>query len=178
MNVTFTHLTGPDAAAVVNDDFTAVYTLIRAEPPYDSGPLYHPDRYRDRTRGQLDRPGFEVVAVEDGATLAGFAFGLSMPPGRWWGGETTPGPPEIVESSKYAVIELNLRAEYRGRGIGRRLLAELLKRRNEPYATLLSLPEAAAHDIYEHWGWKVAGTCRPAPDTMRADVMVLDLRAP
>ncbi|GAB1820714.1 GNAT family N-acetyltransferase [Herbidospora sp. RD11066] len=175
MNVRFTHLTGPDAAAVVNDDYTAVYTLIRAEPPYNSGPLYHPDRYRDRTGSQLERPGFEVVAVEEGEVLAGFAFGLSMEPGRWWGGDTTPGPAKVVESAKFAVIELNLRVEYRGRGIGRRLLAELLNGRDEPYATLLSLPEAAAHDIYEHWGWKVAGTCRPAPDSMLADVMVLEL---
>ncbi|WP_066373314.1 GNAT family N-acetyltransferase [Herbidospora mongoliensis] len=175
MNVTFTHLTGPDAAVVVNDAYTAVYTLIRAEPPYSSGPLYHPDRYRDRTGSQLDRPGFTLVAVEDGETLAGFAFGFSIPAGGWWGGETTPGRPEIVEAPKFAVIELNLRVEYRGRGIGKRLLTELLNGRDEPYATLLSLPEAAAHDIYEHWGWNVTGTCRPAPDTMVADVMVLEL---
>lgn len=175
MNVIFTHLTGPDAAVVVDDDYTAVYTLIRAEPPYNSGPLYHPDRYRERTGNQLDRPGFTLVAVEDGATLAGFAFGFTMPAGRWWGGDTTPGPPEVVAADKFAVIELNLRADYRGRGIGRRLLAELLDGRPERYATLLSLPEAAAHDIYEHWGWKVAGTCRPAPDTMLADVMVKEL---
>ncbi|OPG10593.1 GNAT family N-acetyltransferase [Microbispora sp. GKU 823] len=176
MGVDFHRLTGEAAAAALDDELAEVYMAIRAEPPYNSGPLYQRDRFLDRTRKQAGSPGFTLVVAEDGGAPVGFAFGLPFPAGRWWGGETTPGPAEVVAADKYAVIELNLVKEYRGQGIGGRLLGELLEGRPEPYATLLSRPEAAAHAIYEHWGWKVVGTCRPAPDAEVADVMVLDRR--
>lgn len=176
MGIMFRHLTGEAATAALNDELAEVYMAIRAEPPYNSAPLYDKDRFLERTRQQITVPGFHLVTVRDGEVLAGFAFGLPFTAGRWWGGETTPGPAEVVATDKYAVIELNLLKQYRGRGIGRELLAELLAARPEPYAMLLSRPEAVAHAIYEHWGWQVVGTCRPAPDAAVADVMVLDRR--
>ncbi|WP_327047326.1 GNAT family N-acetyltransferase [Microbispora sp. NBC_01189] len=174
MGITFRHLTGTTAADAFDDEYADVYMEIRAEPPYNSGPLYRRDRFLERTHTQAQNPGFTLVAAEDGDTLAGFAFGLPFPAGRWWGGETTLGPAEVVAADKFAVIELNLREPYRGRGIGRRLLDELMSGRQESYAVLLSLPTAPAHAMYERWGWRVVGTCRPAPDAMVADVMVLD----
>ncbi|MFI7630315.1 GNAT family N-acetyltransferase [Microbispora rosea] len=176
MGVEFHHLTREAAAAALDDELAEVYMTIRAEPPYDSGPLYHRGRFLERTRQQMTVPGFCLVTVRDGEALAGFGFGLPLAAGRWWGGETTPGPEEVVAAEKFAVIELNLVPAYRGRGIGGRLLGELLEGRPEPYAMLLSRPDAAAHAIYEHWGWKVVGTCRPAPDAAIADVMVFDRR--
>lgn len=176
MGVVFRCLTGEAAVAALDDELAEVYLAIRAEPPYNSAPLYQRERFLERTRQQVTAPGFHLVTAHDGQHLAGFAFGLPFAEGRWWGGETTPAPEEVVAAEKFAVIELNLLKQYRGQGIGRRLLGELLAARPEPYATLLSRPEAAAHAIYEHWGWRVVGTCRPAPDAAVADVMVLDCR--
>lgn len=175
MGIYFHHMSGSEATAALGDDYADIYLEIRAEPPYNSGPLYQRERFLERTARQIERDGFELVAAENADELAGFAFGLTIPAGGWWGGEVTPGPPEVVAVDKLAVIELNVRKEHRGRGIGKQLLQELLTGRSERYATLLSIPGAVAHDMYERWGWQVVGTCRPAPDAMLADVMVLDL---
>jgi GNAT superfamily N-acetyltransferase len=175
MRIDFRHMTGTTASAALGDDYADIYLEIRGEPPYNSGPLYQRERFLERTARQVERDGFELVAAEVGDELAGFAFGLTIPAGAWWGGEVTPGPPNVVAADKFAVIELNLRKEHRGRGIGKQLLHELLTGRSERYAMLLSIPGAAAHDMYQRWGWQVIGTCRPAPDAMLADVMVLDL---
>ncbi|MBB4704584.1 GNAT family N-acetyltransferase [Sphaerisporangium siamense] len=148
---------------------------IRTEPPYNAGPLYQRQRYTDRTSKQVASEGFALVSARDRAgALAGFAFGFRMPAGRWWGGNTTPVA-ELVDVDKFAVIELNLRKEYRGKGYGRKLLEELLAARPEQWAMLLSLPAAPAHAMYEHLGWEVVGTVQPAPDAEVADVMVLPL---
>jgi GNAT superfamily N-acetyltransferase len=81
----------------------------------------------------------------------------------------------VLRSEKFAVIELNVIRDRRGKGYGRGLLDSLLNSRPEPWAMLLSLPDAPAHDMYEHLGWRVVGTDQPAPDAEIADVMVLRL---
>ncbi|MEV6981350.1 GNAT family N-acetyltransferase [Sphaerisporangium sp. NPDC051017] len=171
MELRFIHKDGLDAAEVVSDEYADVYLDIRAEAPYNSGPNFQRHRYLDRTRRQLEGKGFHLVAARDGDVLAGFAFGLTFPADRWWGGDVTPPPAEVLAEEKFAVIELNLRREYRGQGHGRRLLSELLQDRPEPWAMLLSLPAVPAHAMYEHWGWQVVGTVRPFPDADLADVM-------
>ncbi|MET8139891.1 GNAT family N-acetyltransferase [Sphaerisporangium sp. NPDC005288] len=175
MSITYAHHDGQGAAKELDDEYVAVYLDIRAEPPYNSGPLYQRDRFLERTRKQMENEGFALVSARSGGTLAGFAFGFRVPAGRWWGGG--PGPSEeLVNADKFAVVELNLRQEYRGRGYGRRLLDELLTDRPEKWAILLSLPAAPAHAMYEHLGWSVVGTMQPAPDAQIADVMAIKLR--
>ncbi|ADG90171.1 N-acetyltransferase [Thermobispora bispora] len=177
-DVEFVRATGEAAERACSDEYADAYTEIYAEPPYHSGPLYSRDRYLERTRRQVRSEGFELVSAIDAATgeLAGFCFGLTFPPGSWWAGQVSDPPAEVLTAPKVAVIELILRKPYRGRGYGRRLLAEFLAGRSEPYAMLLSHPQAPAHAMYEHWGWRVVGTCRPVPDADLLDVMVLDRR--
>ncbi|MEU9891091.1 GNAT family N-acetyltransferase [Sphaerisporangium sp. NPDC051017] len=176
MSVVFRHYDGDQAAEVLSEEYVDAYLDIHAEPPYNSGPLYQRDRYLDRTRAQMNGAGFHLVSARDGDTLAGFAFGFRVPAGRWWGGG--PGPsPELVDTDNFAVVELNLVRQYRGKGCGRRLLDELLSDRPEPWAILLSLPDAPAHAMYEHLGWQVVDTMQPFPDAEVADVMALKLSA-
>jgi GNAT superfamily N-acetyltransferase len=174
---TYRHITGEEArTTALGDELVGAYVDLRAEPPYNSGPLYGKDRYLDRTGKQTGQPGFTLVTVRDeGGALAGFAFGLPFGAGRWWAGEAQPGPPEVVAAPKFAVIELNVLALHRGQGAGKRLLGALLEGRPEPYATLISQPGALAHDLYQRWGWRVVGTVQAAPDAITADAMVLDL---
>ena len=175
MGVEFQHLTGRKAQAVLGNEYAGIYLAIRAEPPYNSGPLYTRERFLERTRAQTELNGFELVAVGDGGTLVGFAFGFTMAAGRWWGGEATPPPPEVLDAPKLAVVELDLIKPYRGRGIGKRLLSELLTGRPESQGTLLSRPDTAVHAMYLRWGWRIVGTVRPMPDAEVADAMVIDL---
>ncbi|MFC4585462.1 GNAT family N-acetyltransferase [Sphaerisporangium corydalis] len=175
MSITYAHHDGHHATEELDDEYVDVYLDIRAEPPYNSGPLYQRDRFLDRSRKQMENEGFDLVVARSGGTLAGFAFGFRVPAGRWWGGG--PGPSEeLVNVDKFAVVELNLRREYRGHGYGRRLLDELLAGRPEKWAILLSLPAAPAHAMYEHLGWSVVGTMQPFPDAEIADVMAVELR--
>ncbi|WP_327049173.1 GNAT family N-acetyltransferase [Microbispora sp. NBC_01189] len=167
---------GDDAAKALTEEYATVYTEVYAEPPYNSGPLFSAERFLDRTRRQVASDGFELVSAidRDSGKLAGFCFGLHFPAGRWWAGETTEPPAEVVAAPKVAVIELILRRPYRGHGYGKRLLGELLSGRDEPYAVLTSDPAAPAHAMYERWGWQVAGTVRSAPDAPLMDAMVLE----
>jgi GNAT superfamily N-acetyltransferase len=162
------------AGEVLGEEYVELYLATRAEPPYNSGPLYARDRFLDRTAKQAAGEGFRLVSARDEGRLVGFAFGFRIPAGRWWGG----GPgltPELERDENFAVIELDLAKEYRGRGYGRLLLEELLEGRREPWAILLSLPSAPAHALYEHLGWDVVGTMQPFPDAEVADVMAVRL---
>ncbi|WP_433517837.1 N-acetyltransferase family protein [Nonomuraea sp. CA-143628] len=177
MSIEFHHRTGAAAAdAVLGEVYADTYETIYSEPPYNSHPPYTRALFTERTIAQAQRPGFELVSAEDGLSLAGFCFGFTMESGRWWGSATTPVPDGVVAVPKLAVIELILRKEYRGNGVGKRLLSELLADRAEPYATLASHPDAPAHAMYERWGWHVVGSSQPRPDSSTADFMLIELR--
>lgn len=176
MRVSFIHEHGSSAAEVLTDEYVNAYLEIHAEPPYNSNPNSSRERYLARTRRQVESPGFQLVSCRDDAgALIGWTFGLPFAAGGWWGGATSPAPEEVLRSEKFAVIELNVIRSRRGQGYGRRLLTSLLDSRPEPWATLLSLPAAPAHAMYEHLGWRVVGTNQPAPDAEIADVLVLRL---
>jgi GNAT superfamily N-acetyltransferase len=164
--------------AVLSTAYADLYEAVYAEPPYNASPPYTRKEFTQRTTGQVTRPGFELMSLEDGHILVGFCFGFTMQPGRWWGGENDPPPPkEIVEAPKLAVIELIVSKQYRGRGLGKKLLGGLLAERAEPYATLASHPDAPAHDLYVRWGWRIACTSRPpVPGAPLMDIMVYELR--
>ncbi|MEV0621711.1 GNAT family N-acetyltransferase [Nonomuraea sp. NPDC050404] len=177
MTIDFRHRLGPDAAeAVLSVDYVDTYELIYSEPPYSGLSPYTRAEFVARTTAQMKRPGFELVTAQDGAALVGFCIGLTMEAGRWWGGATTGAPSEVLDSPKAAIIELILRKEHRGRGLGKRLLSEMLAGRTEPYATLAAHPSAAAHAMYERWGWQSAGPSQPVADGPTLDLMVLNLR--
>jgi GNAT superfamily N-acetyltransferase len=151
-----------------------IYDEVYAEPPYNGGPLFTRDAFLTRTRSQIAAEGFAFVAATSDAGIVGFCFGFSLGR-RWWGGESSQPPTNVANATKYAVIELVMRRPFRNSGAGRKLLGELLRDRREEYATLLSVPGAAARGIYERWGWHKAGTVQPNPDAPVMDAMVLPL---
>lgn len=173
----YVHAAADDAASALSDEYARLYQDVYAEPPYNGGPLYERDRFLDRTRRQVEQPGFELLSAIDTTTgeLAGFCFGLTFAPQKWWRGDVTEPPAEVLAAPKATVIELVLRKHHRGHGHGHRLLTQWLAGRTEPYGMLLAHPEAPAHALYLRWGWQIVGTCRPAPDADVSDVLVLDL---
>jgi GNAT superfamily N-acetyltransferase len=157
------------------DDLTEVYEEIYAEPPYNSGPLFSRSEFIRRTSSQAQKSGFVLIAARIEDHLVGFSFGLSFDT-RWWGGDSTAPPEEMKESTKFAVIELLVREPFRGSGLGRTLLVELLKDRPEDYAILTSVPQAAAHSMYERWGWRKVGTVRAKSYAPIMDAMAFPLK--
>lgn len=106
MGIVFRHRSGESAAtAVLDAGYGDAYEEIYAEPPYNSSPLFTRGRFVERTRSQVSRPGFALVSVEDGSALAGFAFGLTIEAGRWWGGQPSRG----VNRSTAVVLTFTIR---------------------------------------------------------------------
>jgi GNAT superfamily N-acetyltransferase len=158
------------------DKMAEVYAEVYAEPPYNSGPLWQSDAFLDRTRRQAARPGFAIVlARSHAAEIVGYAFGLPFESGRWWSGNASEPPREILAASKFAVIELIVRKPWRGRGIARHLHDRLLGGRPEPYAVLTALPAAPARQVYRRWGWEQVGTAQHTPDSPVLDALALSL---
>jgi GNAT superfamily N-acetyltransferase len=175
IGVELSHHDGADIDATL-DEIADLYERVYAEPPYNGGPLFSRTRFLERTDTQKTAAGFSLVVARAAGELAGFSFGFTFGAGRWWGGKTQPAPPaDVLEPAKFAVIELVVGKPWRGQRVGRALMTSLLAKRSEPYATLLSEPDAAARRIYEHWGWHHVADVQPADDAPWMHALVLPL---
>jgi ribosomal protein S18 acetylase RimI-like enzyme len=169
------HLDGPGAQSRLSE-IEAVYA--EAFPRSDLGD------YRTRIRGQLQAAGFEAVTARHESTLTGFAYGLPLSAGsRWWDGlDPLPPPGFTAETGRrtFAVIDLAVRRAHRGRGLGQRVLDELLAGRTEERATLATAPDD--HDVqrmYRRWGWSHVGLTpgQPGEAEVAFEIYVIDLRS-
>jgi GNAT superfamily N-acetyltransferase len=176
MAISYNVRTGETAgAAVLSEPYIQLYVEVHADPSYEANPLFSRAAYIERASAQSQHPGFMVVAAEDGPNLAGFCYGFTMEAGRWWRGALGPPGDEVLNERKVAVIELMVKGDYRGGGVGKQLLAELLRNRDERYATLTARPVATAHKMYLRWGWRIVGRSQPASDAPAMDIMLIDL---
>ena len=158
------------------DEMAETYVEVYAEPPYKSGPLWQRDAFVDRTQRQATRPGYAIVVARSADhEMIGYSFGLTFPEGRWWSGNASQPPPEILAASKFALIELLVREPWRRQGIARQMHDLLLNSRPEPYAILTAVPAAPARSLYQRWGWKQIGTAQHTPDSPPLDALVLSL---
>lgn len=173
---TLTRLNGERAVAML-DEIAEVYVPAYAEPPYEPHPMFSREEFTARTTRQAAREDFTLITARtsDG-DLAGFSFGLPFGAGRWWRdvSGSTP-PPEIVNATKFSVIELVVATPHRGRGLARRLLDTLLDGRPEQYAMLLAQPDTPAHKIYDHWGWTQVAKVQSHPGGDIDDALILKL---
>ncbi|WP_446724991.1 GNAT family N-acetyltransferase [Nocardiopsis sp. N85] len=85
------------------------------------------------------------------------------------GGPSQPPLPadftEEWEGRTFAFTSLALLPTWRGRGIGKRLIDELLRTRTEERAVLSVQPSAVeTQSIYRHLGWRLVGRNGPFPD--------------
>lgn len=166
----FERHSGEEALAML-DQILDLYLEIRSEYPEEDYEIFSRSSFIERTRIQAQRDGFQLVTATSGDVLAGFSFGYPIASGRWWA-DCPPPPEDILRSSKFAVIELEVRKTYRGHGTGKKLLDSLLSGRPEKYATLAALPDSPAHAMYERWGWYDVGVFEDEP-VMNAMVIPL-----
>jgi ribosomal protein S18 acetylase RimI-like enzyme len=150
-----------DAQAAVEQrsGLIALYEGVWLSDWKRNDPFFSRQRFVDRLDKHLAAPGFELVTARVGARLVGYIYGFSR-----------------IREEKFIVCELMVAAEYRRRGLGRRLHDALLGGRSEQAAELLVEKEnVPAQAAYRHWGWHKAGDLQPFTDAPNYDVMVIDL---
>jgi GNAT superfamily N-acetyltransferase len=172
---------GREMAVQRTADLCAAYADAYGVEPRDQ----KVDAFRDRLARTVERPGFEVVlACGSAGDVEGFAFGYPLPAddAYWWVGlrpEPVAGFTAESGSRTFVLAEIEVRREYQGGGVGRRLHDLLLEGRREDRATLAVNPGAQApHEIYRRWGWSPAGQVPGSSgDYFDAyDLLVLELR--
>lgn len=123
------------------------------------------------------KPGFSCVIVYDtDGEAIGFTYGAPPESGReWWREYMDPTP---ADTSTFAVSELMLRVNSRGRGLGQQLHKALLGARDEALAVLtVDTKRPKLQTLYESWGYRKVGEQQPFPDSPVYAVMVLDLKS-
>lgn len=159
--------TGRETLAMLNE-LADLYDEVQSELPEGGHPLFSRKQFLSRTTSQAPKPGFELVTAHTEGKLAGYSFGFPFASGQWWAEATEP-PTAILRARKFAVIELDVRRVYRGKGWGRELLDILLGSRQEEFATLATVAGSSAQAMYRRWGWHEVGAFTgegPAMDAM------------
>jgi GNAT superfamily N-acetyltransferase len=172
--IRYLHLNPVDVNANIAS-LRAVYLAVFSLPPYNEGPKMA-DKFVEWVSADSKLPGFSMVGAYNEDRLVGFTYGYTKPPGDWWSGTNMPIPTTIKAAEKFAVMEWAVLPGERGKGIGRRLLEEILADRHEPYATLTVNPAADARTIYERLGWRHVASTRPGK-MPGMDVMLRELSA-
>jgi hypothetical protein len=91
---------GRSATEMLNE-LADLYVEVHQEPAYEGGPLYKGEAFLTRTRNQIEREGFTITWAQGrDRSLLGFSFGLPLGEGRWWTGNGSSPPDEVLSSVK------------------------------------------------------------------------------
>ncbi len=149
-----------DEVLRLQDQIVDVYADAFGPPPYSRGPG-HAASFRESLARHAGRAGFRcVVALDAHGAVLGFTYGYTGAPGQWWTDCVRAGMPPALAArwmdGHFELVELAVRPEAQGRGIGARLHDTLLE--GLPHRTaLLSTIEAEtrALHLYRRRGWVV-----------------------
>ena len=111
-----------------------------------------------------ERAAFAFVAAREGDEVVGFTYGYAGTYGQWW----TDRVAEVLEAEQCAawldpphfeVVELHVRPDRQRRGIGTRLLDDLLARQPHDRALLTARENSQqARSFYAKHGWRELAT--------------------
>jgi ribosomal protein S18 acetylase RimI-like enzyme len=106
--------------------------------------------------------GFTFLAVREDGRLAGFTYGYRGGPGGWWHDIVYAAMGEAERArwlapGHFEYVELHVRPELRGRGLGGRLHDELLARQAASRTAVLStqVDNERALGLYRGRSWRV-----------------------
>lgn len=164
------------------DAFRLIYAEAFAEPPYgeteeDVAAAFL--RFPVQTRKHAFRA---ALARTPQGEPVGMAYGWTLAPDAvWWDELTEPVSPAMRREDghrTFGLMELAVRAPWRGQGVARSLHTALLEGIGAERVLLNVHPEAkAASAAYRAWGYRKIGEARPwGAEADLHDVMLLDLR--
>jgi GNAT superfamily N-acetyltransferase len=131
-----------------------------------SGPPYFETaasqaEFVERVRRYAARDGFRLVVASEGEAPAGVGLAVIAHPGDWWRDQvaaqlTAAEAKEWLGDSVLEVVNLAVRPESRGRGLGAALHEALLTDAEAPTAVLTADTRATpARTLYETRGWTI-----------------------
>lgn len=143
-------------------EIASLFVLSFAAPPYNETPeeLQSIDKWgRDR----LASPGGRLVAACHDGHVIGFALSQRLDQDSSWLRRLSALPPTLdapISPSRTVIVqELAVDESYRGRGIAKQCVRELLSNRTEQDVVLGVFGQASqVRDIYRHWGFSELGT--------------------
>lgn len=109
-------------------------------------------------REHVRRDGFRAAAAYAGGVLVGFTYGYHSSPGQWWHDQVarslSPEERKHWLDGAFELVELHVRPDHQGQGLGGRLHDLLLEGVRRPTA-VLSTParESRAMLLYRDRGW-------------------------
>ncbi|MGW1888961.1 N-acetyltransferase family protein [Streptomyces sp. NPDC002004] len=156
---------GPDLASAWFSRICGVHDDVFSREPFAWVPEMSPQHEKELS-GLANNPGFKVVVVRRGDHLIGYIYGHPLAVNHgWWHDFLEPLPVEFVREwngRTFAAISMGVRPEWRGRGLGRRLMDALLDGRQEQRAVLSVQPTAlSTQEFYRHLGWRTVGRKGP-----------------
>lgn len=109
------------------------------------------------------RAGFRLALAHDGERVAGLSWGYAGERGQWWADRVSAALPEVATDwigGHFELVELGVRTEARGRGIGSALLTTILGALPHDRALLTTDadPRDPGHRLYAATGWSLLGT--------------------
>ncbi|MFI7011555.1 GNAT family N-acetyltransferase [Streptomyces sp. NPDC050145] len=177
--VTVELLPGPSAARSASA-ILSVYAEVFAEPPYDE-PADALAAAAARFPAQTTRPGFlAALATTSTGEPVGMAYGHAVPPDTpWWDELNEPVPASMRHEDgrrTFGLMELAVRAPWRGQGIARHLHDTLLTDLTAERLLLnVHRSATAASAAYRSWGYRKIGDSGPfGPRADRYEVMLLE----
>ncbi|GAA0427490.1 GNAT family N-acetyltransferase [Streptomyces luteireticuli] len=140
-------------ATAAEDAFRLVYAEAFAEPPYGEGEAEVALTFR-RFRTEARRPGFRAALARTASgEPVGMALGRPLDAEILWYGLLPEGA--VPLPGTFALLELAVRAPWRGHGIARRLHDALLADSGAERCVLTVDREAApARAAYRSWGYR------------------------
>lgn len=156
--VRFDHVAPDDTWA----EITSLFVSSFAAPPYNESPdgLQSIGRWGPE---QLASPGGRLVAASHNGHVIGFALSQRLDQDSSWQRRLTEMPPArnaaLTPSRTVIVQELAVDDGFRGRGIAKKCIRELLSNRTERDAVLGVFGQATqVREMYGRWGFSEVGT--------------------
>jgi ribosomal protein S18 acetylase RimI-like enzyme len=117
------------------------------------------------------RDDFVFLAAREPRAIVGFAYGYTGAYGQWWTDLVAGAMEEEtrrawLDPPHFEVVELHVRPAYQRRGIGSRLLAELLARQPHDSAVLTADPlRPQPLPFYSKHGWRKLAEVQFSPSS-------------